>query len=211
VTDALALALLVLGSTLIVAVVRPPHMPEAGVASVGAVLLVIVGAIGLSGAGDALRALGPTVGFLAAMLLIADGCRREGLFDAMGAIMARGSAGSPQRLLAFVFVVAAVITAVLSLDATIVLLTEAQRRLGRAATLETRRGRIEREVVTAAEHIDILVLARDGDRERLGPHSLGPATRFVIDHAPCQVLIIWPESTPELATLPPPPSSQASG
>jgi arsenical pump membrane protein len=125
VTDALALALalLVLGSTLIVAVVRPPHIPEAGVASVGAVLLVIVGAIGLSGAGDALRALGPTVGFLAAMLLIADGCRREGLFDAMGAIMARGSAGSPQRLLAFVFVVAAGITAVLSLDATIVLLT----------------------------------------------------------------------------------------
>jgi nucleotide-binding universal stress UspA family protein len=91
------------------------------------------------------------------------------------------------------------------------LLTEAQTRLGRAATLETRRGRIEREVVTAAEHMDLLVLARDGDRERLGPHSLGPATRFVVDHAPCQVLIIWPESTPELATLPPPPSSQASG
>ena len=57
------------------------------------------------------------------MLVIADGCRREGLFDAMGAVMARGSGGSPQRLLAFVFVIAAAITAVLSLDATIVLLT----------------------------------------------------------------------------------------
>jgi len=41
----------------------------------------------------------------------------------MGAVMARGSGGSPQRLLAFVFVIAAAITAVLSLDATIVLLT----------------------------------------------------------------------------------------
>jgi arsenical pump membrane protein len=41
----------------------------------------------------------------------------------MGAVMARGSEGSPQRLLAFVFVIAAGITAVLSLDATIVLLT----------------------------------------------------------------------------------------
>jgi arsenical pump membrane protein len=125
VTDglALALALLVLAVTLAVAVVRPPYVSEAVVAFAGAVLLVIVGAIGFSGAGDALRALGPTVGFLAAMLLIADGCRREGLFDATGAIMARGSAGSPQRLLAFVFVVAAGITAVLSLDATIVLLT----------------------------------------------------------------------------------------
>ncbi len=116
-------ALVVLAATLTVAVTRPPYLSEAVAASAGAVLLVIVGAIGLSGAGHALRALGPTVGFLAAMLLIADGCRREGLFDAMGAVMARGSAGSPQRLLTFVFLIAAAITAVLSLDATIVLLT----------------------------------------------------------------------------------------
>jgi arsenical pump membrane protein len=125
VTDvpALALALLVLAATLAVAVARPPYLSEALAASAGAVLLVIVGAIGLSATGDALRALGPTIGFLAAMLLIADGCRREGLFDAMGTMMARGAGGSPQRLLAFVFVIAAAITAVLSLDATIVLLT----------------------------------------------------------------------------------------
>jgi nucleotide-binding universal stress UspA family protein len=85
------------------------------------------------------------------------------------------------------------------------LLTEAQARLGRPATLQARRGRVEREVVSAAEGIDILILARDGDRERLGPRSLGPATRFVIDHAPCQVLLIWPDSAPELTTIPPPP------
>jgi arsenical pump membrane protein len=120
---ALAVALLVLAATLTVAVARPPYVSEAIAAGVGAVLLVVVGAIGLSGAADALQALGPTVGFLAAMLVIADGCRREGLFDAMGAVMARGSQGSPRRLLAFVFVIAAAITAVLSLDATIVLLT----------------------------------------------------------------------------------------
>jgi arsenical pump membrane protein len=125
VTDglALALALLVLAATLAVAVARPPYLSEAVAASAGGLLLVIVGAIGLSGAGDALRDLGPTIGFLAAMLLIAEGCRREGLFDAMGALMARGSRGSPQRLLVFVFAIAAAITAVLSLDATIVLLT----------------------------------------------------------------------------------------
>ncbi len=116
---ALALALLVLAATLAVAVARPPYLSDAVAASAGVVLLVIVGALGLSGARDALRDLGPTVGFLAAMLLIADGCRREGLFDAMGAVMARGSGGSPQRLLALVFVIAAAITAVLSLDATI--------------------------------------------------------------------------------------------
>jgi nucleotide-binding universal stress UspA family protein len=85
------------------------------------------------------------------------------------------------------------------------LLTEAQTHLGHPATLQARRGRIEREVVSAAEGMDILVLARDGDRERLGPRSLGPATRFVIDHAPCRVLLVWPDITPELTTIPPPP------
>ena len=85
------------------------------------------------------------------------------------------------------------------------LLAEAQTRLGRPATSHARRGRVEREVVAAAAGRDILVLARDGDRERLGPRSLGPATRFVIDHAPCRVLLIWPDAAPELATIPPPP------
>ncbi len=77
----------------------------------------------LTDAGDELRDLGPTVGFLAALLLTADGCRREGLFEAAGAAMARDSRGSPRRLLAFVFAIAAVVTAALSLDATVVLLT----------------------------------------------------------------------------------------
>ncbi len=119
----LALALVLLAATLGVAVVRPPYLSEAVAASVGAVLLVIVGAVGPSQAADAVRNLGPTVGFLAAMLLIAEGCRRDGLFDAMGALMARGARGSPQRLLAFVFAIAAAVTAVLSLDANVVLLT----------------------------------------------------------------------------------------
>ena len=93
----------------------------------------------------------------------------------------------------------------ISEQATHELLTEAQARLGRPATLQSRRGRVEREVVSAAEGIDILILARDGDRERLGPRSLGPATRFVIDHAPCRVLLIWPDIAPELTTIPAPP------
>ncbi len=72
------------------------------------------------------------------------------------------------------------------------LLAEAQARLGRAATCLTRRGRPEHEVIACLDGIDLLVLARDGDRGRPGPHSLGPATRFVVDHAPCRVLLVWP-------------------
>jgi nucleotide-binding universal stress UspA family protein len=52
---------------------------------------------------------------------------------------------------------------------------------------------------------DLLVMARDGDRSRLGPKSLGKAARFVVDHAACPVLLVWPESAPDVTTIPPPP------
>jgi nucleotide-binding universal stress UspA family protein len=73
------------------------------------------------------------------------------------------------------------------------LLADAQRLLGRPARLEARRGRVEHEVVAAAADMDILVLARDGDRARVGPHSLGREGRFVVDHAPCRVLLVRPD------------------
>jgi nucleotide-binding universal stress UspA family protein len=83
------------------------------------------------------------------------------------------------------------------------LLAGAASRLGRPADVMTRRGRVEREVVTACAGTDLLIVARDGDLSRIGPHSLGPATRFVVDHCPCPVLLIWPRQPS--ATLPPPP------
>ncbi len=120
---ALAIALVILAATLAAAVSRSRYLPDAFVAGGGAVALVAIGAIGAGRAGDALRTLAPTVGFLAALLALAEGARREGLFVALGAVMARRSRGSPQRLLAFVVAIAALVTALLSLDATIVLLT----------------------------------------------------------------------------------------
>ncbi|MFJ7906732.1 universal stress protein [Kitasatospora sp. NPDC096204] len=88
------------------------------------------------------------------------------------------------------------------------LLDAAAERLGRPCTRVERTGRVEREVVAAAEGAALLVLARDGDRTRLGPHSLGPASRFVVDHAPCPVLLVWPEPAPGTATIPPPPDGR---
>lgn len=85
------------------------------------------------------------------------------------------------------------------------LLDAAEARLGRSASRTVRRGLPEREVVAACTDADLLVLARDGDRSRLGPRSLGHTTRFIVDHAPCQILLVWPDVTPDLGTLPPPP------
>lgn len=67
-----------------------------------------------------------------------------------------------------------------------------------------RRGRPEREVVAAAAGMDLLVLARDGDDRQLGPRSLGPQARFVVDHAPCPVLLVWPGPAPSGGPPPPP-------
>jgi nucleotide-binding universal stress UspA family protein len=83
------------------------------------------------------------------------------------------------------------------------LLDAAARRLGRPCDRIGRQGRPEREVVAAAADADLLIVARDGDQSRLGPKSLGKEVRFVVDHAPCQVLLIWPSTTPSVATLPP--------
>ncbi|WP_121177792.1 arsenic transporter [Streptomyces sp. 1114.5] len=119
--EALSIGLLAL--VLVCAVVRPWGWPEAVVAVPAAGLVVATGAISPAHAVAEAERLGPVIGFLAAVLVLAQLCDDEGLFRACGAWMARTSAGSPRRLLAQVFVVASVVTAVLSLDATVVLLT----------------------------------------------------------------------------------------
>ncbi|WP_439678863.1 SLC13 family permease [Embleya sp. MST-111070] len=105
------------------AVVRPFGITEAVVAVPAAGLVVAVGAISPAHAGDEAARLGPVIGFLAAVLVLARLCDDEGLFHACGAWMARTAAGRPRHLLVQVFVAASGITAVLSLDTTIVLLT----------------------------------------------------------------------------------------
>ncbi len=85
------------------------------------------------------------------------------------------------------------------------LLAAAAERLGRPCTRVERTGRVEREVVAAAEGADLLICARDGDPAHLGPKSLSPTSRFVIDHAPCPLLLVWPVQAPSVAAIPPPP------
>ncbi|MFI9834219.1 arsenic transporter [Streptomyces sp. NPDC051913] len=119
--EVLSIALLV--AVLAWAVVRPRGLPEAVVAVPAAGLAVATGAISPEHAWAEAERLGPVVGFLAAVLVLAHFCDVEGLFRACGAWMSRRAAGRPRTLLTSVFVLASAITAVLSLDATVVLLT----------------------------------------------------------------------------------------
>jgi arsenical pump membrane protein len=118
-----ALAAVLLAAVLACAVVRPWGWPEAVVAVPAAGLLIGTGAISLDHARAEAGRLGPVIGFLAAVLVLAKLCDDEGLFRACGAWLAGAARGHPRRLLACVFAAASVITAVLSLDATVVLLT----------------------------------------------------------------------------------------
>lgn len=105
------------------AVVRPRGLPEATVAVPAALLVVVIGAVPFADARAQIGGLLPVVGFLAAILMLAQLCADEGLFVAAGHLVARLCRGRTGPLLGGVFAVAAAITAVLSLDATVVLLT----------------------------------------------------------------------------------------
>lgn len=112
-----------LAVVLLFAMVRPRGWPEAVVAIPAAALLIATGVVTWDAALAETSDLLPVVGFLAAVLILAKLCDAEGLFHAAGVAMARRSRGDPRTLLIAVFVIAAATTAVLSLDATVVLLT----------------------------------------------------------------------------------------
>ncbi len=118
----LTVALLLLAVALAFAVIRPRGLPEALAAVPAAVILVAIGAISVRQAAQEVAGLSGVVAFLGAVLVLAKLCDDEGLFEAAGAAIARGRVGSG-GLLRRVFVVASLITAVLSLDAAVVLLT----------------------------------------------------------------------------------------
>ena len=120
---ALGVSAVVLLVTLIAATTDHPRVPPVAVALPGAAFLVLVGAVGEPEAESAVREIAPTVAFLVVVLLLSHLADREGLFTWAAAVTARRSGRSARSLLLRVVVLSAVVTAVLSLDATVVLLT----------------------------------------------------------------------------------------
>lgn len=83
-----------------------------------------------------------------------------------------------------------------STEAAEALLDAAAQRLGRPAQRQVVTGdHPEQEIARAARDADLLVAARSG--RRLGPKSIRHPARFVVDHAPCPLLLVWPPGGPE--------------
>ncbi|TAM87300.1 MAG: arsenic transporter [Jatrophihabitans sp.] len=118
-----AVGVVLLAASLAVAIARPRGASEALVAVPAAILVVATGIVPSSEAVRILRELGPTVGFLAAVLVLGRLCDDAGVFRYLGGWAARLGAGRPRRMLTVVVLLAAAVTAVLTLDATVVLVT----------------------------------------------------------------------------------------
>jgi len=114
---------LALAGMLAVAFVHPSGRVEALVGLTCAALTLATGLLTSAEARSALTSLAPVVAFLVTILVVSDVCARAGLFTAAAQRVGRWSGGKPALLFTGVFLLAAVVTAVLSLDATVVLLT----------------------------------------------------------------------------------------
>jgi arsenical pump membrane protein len=119
--EAIAVALLAI--SLVIAVLRPFGWSEAVGAVPAVVVLVATGIVPFGDARASVERFGPTVGFLAGILVFGHLCADAGIFAYLGSVAARAAGASPRRLLGLVVVLAAAVTPVLTLDATVVLLT----------------------------------------------------------------------------------------
>jgi arsenical pump membrane protein len=106
-------------------IARPFRLPEAIWAVTGATLLVVCGLLPPRDAAIAVGRGSDVYLFLAGMMLLSEIARREGLFDWLAALAVRASKGSAPRLFALIYGVGVVVTAILSNDATVVVLTPA--------------------------------------------------------------------------------------
>ena len=115
-----AAALLVLLAT---AYLHPRGRTEAAIGIAAAAATLTTGALDADELGREIRHLGPVVLFLVTILVVGDVCGRAGVFAAAAGGVRRLGRDHPVPLLTGVFLLAALVTTTLSLDATVVLLT----------------------------------------------------------------------------------------
>lgn len=106
-------------------IIRPFKLPEAVWALGGAILLLVFGLINIKTFTGGVAKGTDVYLFLAGMMLLSESAREEKLFDWVAGHTVRASSGSASKLFLLVFLAGVVVTALLSNDATAVVLTPA--------------------------------------------------------------------------------------
>ncbi|HEU5431933.1 MAG TPA: SLC13 family permease, partial [Thermomicrobiales bacterium] len=109
--------------TLAAIVVRPRGLGEAWAAAAGAAAMLLAGAIGPADLVATLVETWDVLAFLLGMMALTWLAEEASVFDRLAAWVERGARGSGLALFGLVFFLAAAITALLSLDVTVLILT----------------------------------------------------------------------------------------
>jgi arsenical pump membrane protein len=115
--------------------IRPRKIPEAWWACGGAIVLLLCRFIPLRQAARAVYEGFDVYLFLAGMMILAELAREEGVFEWVAGLAAQRAHGSPARLLLLIYCVGVIVTALLSNDATAVVLTPAVLAVVRRAQI----------------------------------------------------------------------------
>jgi arsenical pump membrane protein len=134
--DSNAIILAIAGLSTLGVIARPLKIPEFVWAVVGAALLVGFGLLPWREAVTAAAKGTDVYLFLIGMMLLSEVARMEGLFDWLARIAVGHAKGSARRLFLIVYAVGTLVTALLSNDATAVVLTPAVYAAATAARVE---------------------------------------------------------------------------
>ncbi len=121
--DAGVLTAMVMALTLLLMLIRPKGLNEAWFAAGGACILVLAGVLPLSAPAEAVRSTHDVLVFLAAMMLLVGVVDRAGVIELVAERLAAWCGDDTRVLYIAMFGLSAVVTATLSLDITIVLVT----------------------------------------------------------------------------------------
>jgi arsenical pump membrane protein len=120
-------------ASIVAMLVRPRRIGEAWWIGAGAILLVATRFVSFHRAAHAVREGLDVYLFLAGMMILAELAREEGVFDWAAGLAAAHARGSSKRLFLLIYGVGVVVTALLSNDATAVVLTPAVLAVTRRA------------------------------------------------------------------------------
>jgi arsenical pump membrane protein len=115
--------LAIVAVTLAALVLRPRGLGEAWAAAAGAIAMFLAGAVGPADVVATLRETWDVLAFLLGMMALTWLAEEAGVFDRLAGWVARGARGNGLALFALVFALAAAVTALLSLDVTVLILT----------------------------------------------------------------------------------------